>query len=136
MTRPPQPPPYFFATLYAILYATGAALIAVALPLYRGRVPRNSLYGVRFAATLADDRIWYPINARGGRDLIAIAIIYLAVTTFTLLFGSHWPILPRILGPVAFVGAALIVETFVLWRAASRLAKERCIHHNQRSSKS
>jgi hypothetical protein len=123
VTRPPVPP-YFFPMIYSMLYASGILIIGMAFPLYRGRVRRNGLYGVRFPATLADDRVWYPINTRGGRDMIVVGGAYLAAVTFTLLFGAHWGILPRILGPTAFLAVGLIVDSIVLWRAASRLAKE------------
>src|SRR5512132_581922 len=58
--------------LIVICFASGLLLIAAGIPLWLRRVSRNALYGVRFASTLSDDRIWYAINARCGRDLVAI----------------------------------------------------------------
>lgn len=124
MIQSTVPPPFFFPTLYAILYVAGGFLIGLALPLYRRRIPRNPVYGVRFAATLADDRVWYPINARGGRDLVIIGAVFIASVTATLVYGAQWPPLLRIVGPLALLVVALIIDTIVLWRAATQLRQQ------------
>ncbi len=118
-----SPPP---GLLLPIFYGAGIILIAIGLPLYRRRVPRNSLYGVRFAATLADDHIWYPINARGGRDLMAIGAGYIVALSATVLLTRDWPPLPRFLaplGPSAFLVCALVIDAVILWRAAEHLRR-------------
>jgi hypothetical protein len=53
---------------------TGILLIAVAVPLAMGRVPRNALYGVRFRKSFASDQAWLDINRYGGRRLILWSI--------------------------------------------------------------
>ena len=89
------------------------------------RVPPNALYGVRFGSTLSDDRIWYEINARGGRDLVGIGAGYLALLTAALLFGRSWSMPLRLLGPTAVFVVALIVDTILLSRAGTRLLAAR-----------
>ena len=85
------------------------------------RVPRNALYGVRFASTLSDDRIWYEINARCGRALVGIGVGYLVLLTGAFVFGRSWSIPMRLLGPTVVLLIALIVNTILLSRAATRL---------------
>jgi hypothetical protein len=116
--------------LFPIMYGTGILLIAMGLPLYRRRVPPNPLYGVRFTATMADERIWYDINVRGGRDLIAIGSGYLVALSATALLSRSWPLVPRLLaplGPMVLLVVALVVDAVVLWRAAERLKRAHSI---------
>ena len=108
-----------------ICFASGLLLIAAGIPMWLRRVPRNALYGVRFGSTLSDDRIWYEINARGGRDLVGIGAGYLALLTAALLFGRPWSMPLRLLGPTAIFVVALIVDTILLSRAGARLLAAR-----------
>ena len=108
-----------------ICVASGVLLIAAGIPLWLRRVPRNALYGVRFASTLSDDRIWYEINARCGRDLVGIGAGYLALLAAALLFGHSWIMPFRLLGPTVVLVVALIVNTILLSRASTRLLAER-----------
>ena len=104
-----------------ICFASGLLLIAAGIPMWLRRIPRNPLYGVRFASTLSDDRIWYEINARCGRALVGIGVGYLALLTGALEFGHSWILPFRLLGPTVALIVALIVNTIVLNRAAARL---------------
>jgi hypothetical protein len=108
-----------------ICFASGVLLIAAGIPLWLRRVPRNALYGVRFASTLSDDRIWYEINARCGRDLVGIGAGYLALLGAAFLFGRSWIMPLRVLGPTVVLVVALIVNTIQLGRAATRLLAAR-----------
>lgn len=47
----------------------GFVLMAMSIPLIRRKVPRNGVYGVRFAATVVDDWVWHEANTKGGRDV-------------------------------------------------------------------
>jgi len=108
-----------------ICFASGVLLIAAGIPLWLRRVPRNALYGVRFASTLSDDRIWYEINARCGRDLVGIGAGYLALLGAAFLFGRSWIVPLRVLGPTVILVVALVVNTIQLSRAATRLLAKR-----------
>ena len=118
------------AFVVVICFASGLLLIAAGIPMWLRRVPRNALYGVRFGSTLSDDRIWYEINARGGRDLVGIGAGYLALLTAALLFGRSWSMPLRVLGPTIVLVVALIVNTIMLSRASTRLlaARDRADH--------
>jgi uncharacterized membrane protein len=116
MTEAPVP-----TFVVVICFASGLLLIALGIPLWLRRIPRNALYGVRVASTLADDRIWYEINARCGRALIGIGVGYLALLSAAFLFGRSWSMPLRLLGPTVVLVVALIVNTIALNRAATRL---------------
>jgi uncharacterized membrane protein len=104
-----------------ICFVSGLLLIAAGIPMWLRRVPRNALYGVRFASALSDDRIWYEINARCGRALVGIGVGYLGLLTGALLFGHSWIMPLRLLGPTVVLIVALIVNTIVLNRTVARL---------------
>jgi uncharacterized membrane protein len=59
--------------------ALGLLFAIVGLPLALGWVPRNRLYGLRIPATLADDRVWYPANARSGVDFVVLGLLLAAL---------------------------------------------------------
>ena len=108
-----------------LCFASGLLLIAAGIPLWLRRVPRNALYGVRFASTLSDDRIWYEINARCGRDLVGIGAGYLVLLAFAFLFGRSLSMPLRLLGPTVVFVVALMINTILLSRASTRLLAAR-----------
>ena len=72
-----------------MLIAVGLVMIALGRPLVAGRVGRNSLYGYRIAATLRDDRVWYPVNALSGIWLIWAGFLSLAIGLLLLIFRNN-----------------------------------------------
>lgn len=108
-----------------LCFASGLLLIVAGIPLWLRRVPRNALYGVRFASTLSDDRIWYEINALCGRDLVGIGVGYVVLLAAALLFGRSWAMPLRLLGPTVILVVALITNTIMLSRASTRLLAAR-----------
>lgn len=55
--------PFIVPGLFALV---GLSLCAVSIPLIRGKVPRNYVYGFRTPKTLKSDAIWYPANRVAG----------------------------------------------------------------------
>jgi hypothetical protein len=110
--------------ILAICFGSGLLLAALAIPLWRRRVPPNALYGVRFRSSLQNDDVWYEVNSQGGRNLLIIAIGYLALLSLTLFLGHTWTIAARLLVPTGFLILALILNTIWLHNAASRLFAE------------
>lgn len=49
------------------------------IPLILGLIPRNRIYGIRLAKTLASDEAWYRANRFGGIVMLIGSLIYLAV---------------------------------------------------------
>jgi len=76
-----------FLTL--IYLAGGVLLMGLAVPLIRGWIPRNALYGFRTPKTLASDEVWYPANWYSGRCLFAAGAAMLIGAVALRLFGAH-----------------------------------------------
>ena len=72
------------------LVASGLFLVGAGVPLMRRIVPPNRWYGVRLRSTLADERIWYAVNERTGRDLIVLGIMVLFVAFGVPRALPHW----------------------------------------------
>ena len=98
---------------------TGLLCLALSIPLIRGQVGRNRLYGVRFPASFQSDEAWLAINRFGGRRLAAwsFALIAVGVASFFLPLQSHTGLTLTLgFAPLVFV-LAPVVET---WRFARR----------------
>ena len=68
---------------HTLLVVSGPSLFVLAIPLWMRRVPPNALYGVRTRATMADETLWYDVNAACGRDL-AIAGALVSIGTWVI----------------------------------------------------
>jgi uncharacterized membrane protein len=111
--------------LVATCVGSGVLLIILGVPLALRRVPPNPTYGVRFSSTLADEWVWYEINARGGRHLIILGAGYLILFLLALQLGQSWSIERRILGPLAVLTLGLVADAIVLGVSANRLLAQR-----------
>jgi uncharacterized membrane protein len=106
-----------------VLTSVGLALLFLVLgiPLMLGKVKRNSLYGARFPATMADDRVWDVVNRKSGLLFVAGGSVagivdLLAVTgVFTRDVGLY------VTG--ALVAYALIASVW-LWRYSEQVARD------------
>ena len=102
---------------HTILRVSGPLLVLLAIPLWLRRIPPNRFYGMRTRATLADEALWYDVNARSGRDL-ALAAALFTVGTFAIdRIGAAWVPEVRLLASAALLIAAL---AWVTVRAAQR----------------
>lgn len=61
-------------------------MLALAIPLIRGKIPRNYFYGFRTRRTLSSDRVWYPANRASGIALAAAGLVWLAAALLVPLF--------------------------------------------------
>jgi uncharacterized membrane protein len=63
---------------FLLLFAGVTTLMMVlAVPLIRGRVRPNLIYGLRTPKTLGDEGAWYRANAYGGRLLFGSGLVQL-----------------------------------------------------------
>ncbi len=83
----------------ALITGSGLLISLLAVSLILGRVPPNSLYGVRTKSSFASDADWYRINSIGGRYLILSGLVILVVGLVGFLL------------PVAFLGPYSISAT-------------------------
>jgi uncharacterized membrane protein len=102
----------------------GILFIGLALPMMRRRIKPNPLYGIRVAATFADEWVWYEANAAAGRDLAVFGLIQIAVA-LTLAFWPAIPVLAYLFINLAVLGIGTIVFAIVSLRRANRLLKQR-----------
>src|SRR5438045_6739 len=65
--------------------------IALAIPLVRGKVRPNTLYGVRFPQSFQSNDAWFAINRFGGKRMIvwSIPLILTGIICFFLPLKSH-----------------------------------------------
>jgi uncharacterized membrane protein len=108
--------------VFALCFVAGILLIALAIPLWLRRIPPNVFYGVRFRSALADEDVWYELNARGGRNLFFIGVGYVVLLGLTLAFGRAWGVPAQLLVPTILLVIALILNTLMLRNAARHLA--------------
>lgn len=99
----------------------GILLAVLSIPPTLGWVPRNRLYGFRVPATLRSDTVWYSINRRFGRELIAIGLglAALAIMLETAGFDTQTG---RIIAVIVTI-ASLLTTTVRGWRAANRMER-------------
>ena len=65
-------------TLLLMYVVFGLLLIALAIPMLRGKVPPNPWYGFRVPDTLSDPTRWYKANRYAARWLLLTGIITVA----------------------------------------------------------
>ena len=70
------------------LLAIGIVFIGLGIPLVRGRVRRNVVYGYRTRRTMSDDRIWYPVNMMLGLWLIWAGALAAVIGVLLLLLRN------------------------------------------------
>lgn len=104
-----------------VCISAGVFIIALAIPLWLRRVKPNLFYGVRFESTLADEHVWYEINARGGRHLVLLGVLYLAMIFVALYYGQSWSVGLRVIGPIVVLMVAVVLDAIVLGVASRRL---------------
>jgi formate hydrogenlyase subunit 3/multisubunit Na+/H+ antiporter MnhD subunit len=98
-------------------------LVALSVPLLRGRIGRNASYGLRTRETLASDDVWYRANRASARISITIGVV-LAAVAVALLFvraipdwAYFWTLFGLFMGGVVVDGIAGVA-------IARRLARE------------
>ena len=62
-------------TLLALYVASGLLLVAVSIPMIRGRVKPNWIYGFKVRKTVENPGIWYPANAYAGKWLLGCGVL-------------------------------------------------------------
>ncbi|HYO09577.1 MAG TPA: SdpI family protein [Tepidisphaeraceae bacterium] len=97
----------------------GLLCIVLSIPLIRGRVGRNEVYGVRFRGSFQSDEAWFAINRFGGKRLAvwSVPLVIVGVISFFLPLQSNTA-LTLVLGfaPLVFI----LIPLFQSWRFAQR----------------
>lgn len=85
-----------------------ALTVGLSIPLLRGEVKRNGLYGVRLPESLASEEAWLDINRYGARRMIlwSVPVFALGIAAFFVSFeGREGLALAFGLAPVLVFGA-------------------------------
>ena len=106
-----------------VLTSLGLALLFVVLgvPLMLGKVKRNGVYGARFLATMADDRVWDVVNRKTGFVFVAGGAVA-GIVDLLALAG----VVTRDVG-LYVVGALMVyilTASVWLWRYSERVARD------------
>ena len=88
--------------------ALGLLFVILGLPMALRRVPRNRFYGFRTPATLADDRVWYPANARSGVDLVVLGGLLVLTGTALLVARASAETQGLVGGVPVLIGAVAV----------------------------
>jgi hypothetical protein len=104
----------------ALTFGLGPLFIGLAIPLFRRRVPPNWTYGFRLPSTMADERVWYDMNARAGLHMIVIGIAYCVLFTIIQLFEAQRSVELRLFVPIGFLFLAMVLDVIALGIAAGR----------------
>ncbi len=108
----------------AVFLFVGVLVVSISLPLIRRRVPPNPTYGLRVAATFADEWVWYEANARTGRDFFALGIAVMVIAV-VLPVAIHIGESAYALAMAGVLLAGTLATCVRGWRTASRLLEER-----------
>ena len=88
-----------FAALNTFL---GILILCLSLPLIYRKVPMNDYYGVRIQAAFKSEKLWYEVNAYGGRLLAKWSILIIASGVIGFFLSQRYFI------------AYQVVETFII----------------------
>jgi len=97
----------------------GLLCIGLGIPLVRGRIGPNALYGVRFPQSFQSDDAWFAINRFGGKRLIvwSIPLIVIGIISFFLPLRSHTGLTLALgFAPLVFI----LIPVVESWRFARR----------------
>src|SRR3954464_13711487 len=81
-------------TIFIVFLLNSAVLVGMGVPLARGLVPPNPLYGFRTSATLRDAGVWYPVNRVAGWWLCATGVAVACSAAFTFFARLGLPASP------------------------------------------
>jgi SdpI/YfhL protein family len=102
--------------------AVGLLTIALAIPLFQGRVGRNALYGVRFRQCFQSDDAWFAINRYGAKRMMVWALPMVASGALAFLIPLQTrPVLALLIGltPLVFI----LIPVLDTWQFARRYAE-------------
>lgn len=73
-------------TLLVLYLIFGALLVILSIPLLRGKIKPNGLYGFRVRATLENPEIWYAVNRHSAKRILAsgVAIFLAAIVLYSI----------------------------------------------------
>ena len=98
-------------------------VILLSIPLYRGNVKMNRIYGARFKKSFASDGNWYKINRYGAKQLIAwsIPLFLVGITAFLVDFGTDENVKTGLVMAFALAPLILVIPAVITYFYARSL---------------
>jgi len=98
---------------------TGLVVIAVCIPLLRGKIAINRWYGIRFKRSFESEESWYAINRYGAQRMILWSVIIVTIGILSFFIpASGSRILPLIISSAPVL---LLIPAIESWFFAQRL---------------
>ena len=85
----------------------GGLILGLSIPLIKGTVKMNRVYGVRYKKAFESEENWYKLNRYGGRLLAYWSVLFMAV-------GAVCFFIPLDAGNALFWGAVLFPLTVLI----------------------
>ena len=106
-----------------LLTGLGLALLFVILgvPLMLGKVKRNGIYGARFPATMADDRVWNVVNRKTGLVFVAGGTVAGIVDLLGITGVVTQDVGQYVVGALM---AYILIASVWLWRYSEQVARD------------
>jgi len=106
-----------------LLTSLGLALLFLVLgiPLMLGKVKRNSMYGARFPATMADDRVWDVVNRKTG-FLFVVGGAVAGIVDVLAVAGVVTPVVGQYV--VGALVTYILIASVWLWHYSERVARD------------
>jgi hypothetical protein len=67
--------------LFYMFLFSSLLLMALSIPMIKGKIPPNGLYGFRVRKTMENPDIWYRVNKYSGKWLLAIGLVMAVAAT-------------------------------------------------------
>ena len=98
-------------------------VILMSIPLFRGDVKMNRIYGARFKKSFVSDENWYKINRYAAKQLImwSIPLFLLGIAAFLVDFGTDGNVKTGLVLAFAFAPLIIVIPALMSWLYSRRL---------------
>jgi uncharacterized membrane protein len=86
---------------------TGIVASLISVPLIRGKVPPNSLYGIRTKFAFSSEENWYRINRYGGKMFLRAGLLITVMSVVGLFLPVAYLTIYSIIAAVVVLGSIL-----------------------------
>ena len=103
----------------AVFIVAGLIFVSTSIPLVLRKIPPNRLYGVKVPKAYESPELWYKLNAKGGRIMIAYGVIMAAIGLVLLFTGDRLGLRPvyLLIGLVALIAVSVIHVLVMTYRS-------------------
>lgn len=109
----------FRAGSAAAFIISGLIFVSTSIPLVLRKIPPNSFYGIKVPKAYESPELWYKLNAKGGRIMIAYGAIMAAIGLILLFTGDRLGLRPvyLLIGLVALIAVSVIHVLVIAYRS-------------------